>query len=83
MGWLGTVFVGAIVGLVGWQLHRRRARSSLSWWLALGMTALAAVTAKLAGNLSGLFYDGQMLEWLASVLSAIVAITALNWAADR
>jgi len=76
MGWFGTLFVGAVVGLFGWKLHRARDRFRL--WLAVVLGATGATIAKLAGNLSGAFYDGQTLEWLASVLAAILAVALLG-----
>jgi hypothetical protein len=83
MGWFGTIFVGAVVGLSGWRLHRQRGRRGFQVWLAVVLAAAAAVAAKLAGNLTGIFYDGQTLEWLVSVLAAIAAVTALGWWAGR
>jgi uncharacterized membrane protein YeaQ/YmgE (transglycosylase-associated protein family) len=76
MGWFGTAFVGAVVGLFGWKFHRARDRFRL--WLAVVLGATGATIAKLAGNLSGAFYDGQTLEWLASVLAAICAVLLLG-----
>ena len=76
MGWFGTAFVGAVIGLFGWKLHRARDRFRL--WHAVALGAAAAIVAKLAGNLSGAFYDGQTLEWLASVLVAIFAVAVLG-----
>jgi len=76
MGWFGTAFVGAVIGLFGWKLHRARDRFRL--WHAVALGAAAATVAKLAGNLSGAFYDGQTLEWLVSVLVAIFAVAVLG-----
>lgn len=76
MGWFGTAFVGAVVGLFGWKFHRARDRFRL--WLSIAIGAAGAIIAKLAGNLSGAFYDGQTLEWLASVLAAIGAVALLG-----
>jgi uncharacterized membrane protein YeaQ/YmgE (transglycosylase-associated protein family) len=76
MGWFGTAFVGAVVGLFGWKFHRARDRFRL--WLAVVLGATGATIAKLAGNLSGAFYDGQTLEWLASVLAAMFAVMLLG-----
>jgi hypothetical protein len=81
MGWLGTALVGAAVGWFGWRWHPMRAGFQV--WLALAASALAACAAKLAGNLSGLFYDGQTLEWLVSVLAAIAAVLLLGRRATR
>ena len=83
MGWVGTIFLGAVVGLSGWWLQRPRARADMRLWLVVVLAAAAAVIAKLAGNLTGLFYDGQTLEWLATVLAAIATVTVLGSVAAR
>lgn len=80
MGWAGTLFVGAVVGLAGWRLHPARRR--LRWWLMLLAGAAVALLAKYAGDMVGLFDDGDSLEWLASVLAAIVVVIVLG-IADR
>ncbi len=81
MGWLGTVFIGAVIGWFGWKWHP--AHGLFKGWTAVVASAAGACLAKLAGNLSGLFYDGQTLEWLASVLVAIAVVAVLGWAATR
>jgi uncharacterized membrane protein YeaQ/YmgE (transglycosylase-associated protein family) len=83
MGWIGTIFVGAVVGLSGWWLQRPRVRAGMRLWLAVVLAAAAAVIAKLAGNLTGFFYDGQTLEWLAIALAAIATVTVLGSVAAR
>jgi hypothetical protein len=83
MGWIGTIFLGAVVGLSGWWLQRPRVRADLRLWLVVVSAAAAAVIAKLAGNLTGFFYDGQTLEWLATVLAAIATVTVLGSVAAR
>ncbi len=83
MGWIGTIFLGAVVGLSGWWLQRPRARAGMRLWLVVVLAAAAAVVAKLAGNLTGFFYDGQTLEWLATVLAAIATVTVLGSVAAR
>jgi len=50
MGWFGTAFVGAVIGLFGWKFHRARDRFRL--WLAVVLGATGATIAKLAGNLN-------------------------------
>jgi hypothetical protein len=46
--------------------------------IAAGVAACAALVVKLAGNASGAFSDGQSLEWLATVLAAILAVAVLG-----
>lgn len=81
MGWLGTAFIGAVIGWFGWQWHP--AREMFKRWMAIAASVGGACLAKLAGNLSGLFYDGQTLEWLASVLVAVAVVILLGRVATR
>jgi len=83
MGWVGTIFLGAVVGLSGWWLQRPRSRADMRLWLVVVLAAAAAAIAKLAGNLTGFFYDGQTLEWLATVLAAIATVTVWGRVAAR
>ena len=76
MGWLGIGWVGAVVGLVGWRLQPERA--GRRWWWSVLAGALAAVLAKMAGNVVGLFGDGDTLEWFISVGVAIAAVACLT-----
>jgi hypothetical protein len=36
---------------------------------------VAAMVAKMLGNVTGAFHDGDSLEWLACALLALVAVT--------
>jgi hypothetical protein len=82
MGWPGILFLGLVVGVVGWWLHplRRMGRTGTQpagrIWVAALAGVLAAVVAKMLGDLIGVFHDGDSLEWLACVLFALVAVTA-------
>ena len=77
MGWLGTLFVGAIVGWTGWGMHNGW-RYLANGWLAALIAAVLALMVKMLGNITGLFVDGSALEWLSSVLGAIIAISLFN-----
>jgi len=87
MGWVGIVFLGFVVGLAAWWLHplrRSGAKRTGGFWLALVAAILGAVIAKMLGNLTGAFHDGDSLEWLACVLVALAAVTiAVGLAARR
>jgi uncharacterized membrane protein YeaQ/YmgE (transglycosylase-associated protein family) len=63
MGWSGIVALGIVVGLAGGWLHpmRRRARGGLA--LAVVAGVLGAALARAGGRVTGLFYDGELLEW--------------------
>ncbi|CAM2149865.1 GlsB/YeaQ/YmgE family stress response membrane protein [Pararobbsia alpina] len=51
--------------------------------VAAAVAACAALVVKLAGNASGAFSDGQSLEWLATVLAAILAVAILGRVSAR
>jgi hypothetical protein len=78
MGWPGIVFLGLVVGLAGWWLHPLRRLVSRPFgrlWAAGLAGMVAAMVAKMLGNITGAFHDGDSLEWLACVLLALVAVT--------
>ncbi len=80
MGWLGTLFVGAVVGLADWLMQGRRAPRG---WLRVPIAAVCALMAKMLGNITGLFDDGSTFEWLASVGVAIVVVLIFDAQAHR
>lgn len=51
---------------------RRLSRASL--WLAAAAGVLGAAAAKMAGNVAGLFYDGETLEWPVCTAAALLAV---------
>ncbi|RKP43958.1 hypothetical protein [Trinickia fusca] len=77
MGWPGIVFLGVAVGLFGWWLHPLRRASRIGVALAIVLGAVAASAAKMAGSVTGLFYDGGTLEWpvCTACALALVALT--------
>lgn len=83
MGWPGIVVLGLAVGLAGWWLHplRRAGRGGLLVALIAGVVAAAA--AKMAGNVSGLFLDGETLEWPVCTGLAILAAAVTVGLASR
>ncbi|WDD96204.1 hypothetical protein Bsp3421_006403 [Burkholderia sp. FERM BP-3421] len=78
MNWLGIVVLGIAVGLLGGWLHPSRRARRAPLWRAAAVGVLAAAAAKMAGNVSGFFYDGETLEWpvCAGVALLAVAVTA-------
>jgi hypothetical protein len=79
MGWLGTALLAAVVGFAGWRFHPNA--SSLGrprGVLTVAIAVVAALIVKLAGNASGAFVDGQTLEWLATVVAAIVVVALMG-----
>jgi uncharacterized membrane protein YeaQ/YmgE (transglycosylase-associated protein family) len=74
MGWLGIVVLGAVIGLSGWRLHPRYRATRMRGFVAVVIGVIAAAAAKMAGNLSGLFYDGGVLEWPLCTAAAFAAV---------
>jgi hypothetical protein len=86
MGWPGIVFLGLVVGLAGWWLHplRRLVSRPFGRLWAAGLAGMAAaMVAKMLGNITGAFHDGDSLEWLACALLALVAVTVTVGLAAR
>jgi uncharacterized membrane protein YeaQ/YmgE (transglycosylase-associated protein family) len=74
MGWVGIVVLGAAIGLAGGWLHPLRRTSRARWWMTLLVGILAAVVARMAGNIVGLFHDGDTLEWPVCTGVALIAV---------
>ncbi|AAU46608.1 hypothetical protein BMAA0506 [Burkholderia mallei ATCC 23344] len=74
MNWFGIVVLGFAVGLLGWALNPLRRLSRASLWLAAAAGVLGAAAAKMAGNVAGLFYDGETLEWPVCTAAALLAV---------
>jgi uncharacterized membrane protein YeaQ/YmgE (transglycosylase-associated protein family) len=76
MGWSGIVVVGVAVGLAGWWLHPLRRRSGARLWMAILAGVLGAALARMAGNVTTLFHDGDTLEWPVCTAVALAAVAA-------
>ena len=77
MGWPGIVVLGAAIGIAGWWLHplRRLNRSSRArLWVAVLAGIVGASVARMAGNVIGLFHDGETLEWPVCTAIAMIAV---------
>ncbi|AOK51684.1 hypothetical protein DF107_29375 [Burkholderia stagnalis] len=74
MNWFGIVVLGTAVGLLGRGLHPLRRAGRPAWWVAVLVGIAGAAAAKMAGNLSGLFYDGETLEWPVCTGVAFLAV---------
>jgi hypothetical protein len=89
MGWIGIVLLGAVTGVASWWLHplRRAGRVGNSpvarIWMALAAGVAAAALARMLGNITGAFHDGDTLEWLACVLFAFIVVTTTVGLAAR
>ncbi len=74
MGWPGMVVLGVAIGLAGWWLHPLRRSSRARWWISLLAGVLGAGVARMAGNVTGLFHDGDTLEWPVCAAVALIAV---------
>jgi uncharacterized membrane protein YeaQ/YmgE (transglycosylase-associated protein family) len=77
MGWPGIVILGLVVGCAGWWLHPLRGTGRNGLALAAMAGVLGAALAKAAGRATGLFYDGELLEWPLCTLFALVFVTVI------
>ncbi|NKJ46766.1 hypothetical protein CIC12_08430 [Burkholderia sp. SG-MS1] len=76
MGWPGIIVLGVAIGLAGWWLHPLRRASRARWWMALLAGVLGTSVARMAGNVTGLFHDGDTLEWPVCTAIAVIAVAA-------
>ncbi len=83
MGWPGLIVLGIVVGLAGWRLHPFYRASRVRWFVAVGVGVVAAAAAKMAGNVSGLFYDGGVFEWPVCTAVAFIAVAVTVGLAAR
>ncbi|MBT2795235.1 hypothetical protein [Paraburkholderia strydomiana] len=86
MGWPGIVVLGAAIGIAGWWLHplRRLNRSSRArLWVAVLAGIVGASVARMAGNVIGLFHDGETLEWPVCTAIAMIAVAVTVGALSR
>jgi uncharacterized membrane protein YeaQ/YmgE (transglycosylase-associated protein family) len=74
MGWTGIVVLGIVVGVAGQWLHPMRKRARGGLLLAVVAGVLGAVLARVAGRATGLFYDGELLEWPLCTALALVFV---------
>lgn len=84
MGWPGLIVLGIVVGLAGWRLHPRYRAGRLRWFVAVAVGVVAAGVAKMAGSITGLFYDGGVLEWPVCTGAALLAVAlTVSFASGR
>ncbi|MBU6488859.1 MAG: hypothetical protein KGQ57_13720 [Burkholderiales bacterium] len=83
MDWPGVIVLGLAVGLAGWWLHPLRRSRGARLSIALLAGVAAAATAKMAGNVSGLFHDGETLEWPVCTGLALIAVAVTAGLSSR
>jgi uncharacterized membrane protein YeaQ/YmgE (transglycosylase-associated protein family) len=82
MGWIGLIFLGAVIGAAGWWLHPLRRATGRTGamsriWTAIVAGVLATVVARMLGNIIDIYHDGDTLEWFACAGFALVVVTVV------
>ncbi|CAG9183020.1 GlsB/YeaQ/YmgE family stress response membrane protein [Cupriavidus pinatubonensis] len=72
MAFLGTVFVGLIVGLIARAI--KPGDDKMGWIMTILLGILGSVVAGFVGRSMGWYQPGQPAGWIASVLGAIVLL---------
>lgn len=72
MAFLGTVFVGLIVGLIARAI--KPGDDSMGWIMTAILGILGSVVAGYVGRAAGWYQPGQPAGWIASVVGAIVLL---------
>ncbi|WP_035883044.1 GlsB/YeaQ/YmgE family stress response membrane protein [Cupriavidus metallidurans] len=72
MAFLGTVFVGLIVGLIARAI--KPGDDKMGWIMTVILGILGSVAAGYVGRALGMYQPGQPAGWIASVLGAIVLL---------
>jgi uncharacterized membrane protein YeaQ/YmgE (transglycosylase-associated protein family) len=72
MAFIGTVFVGLIVGLIARAV--KPGDDKLGWIMTIILGILGSVVAGYVGRALGWYQPGEPVGWIASVVGAIVLL---------
>ena len=72
MAFIGTLFVGLIVGLIARAI--KPGEDKMGWFMTIVLGILGSVVAAFAGRAMGFYQPGQPAGWIASVIGAIVLL---------
>ncbi|KAI3591462.1 putative membrane protein [Cupriavidus sp. U2] len=72
MAFLGTVFVGLIVGLIARAI--KPGDDKMSWIMTIVLGVLGALLAGYVGRAMGFYRAGEPVGWIASIIGAIVLL---------
>jgi hypothetical protein len=75
MGFLAFLLIGGVSGASAWIFYPGRASGSkpLKLFLACFLGFIAAASSSYAGQYTGFFQSGQMLEWLSAIFASCLA----------
>ncbi|SCU74782.1 conserved membrane hypothetical protein [Cupriavidus necator] len=72
MAFIGTVFVGLIVGLIARAV--KPGDDKMGWIMTIVLGVLGSLAAGYFGRAMGWYLPGQPAGWIASVIGAIVLL---------
>lgn len=72
MGWLGTIIVGFIVGVLAKVLHP--GNDNLGFIMTTVLGILGALVAGWVGQAAGWYQAGQPAGWIASTIFAVIIL---------
>ncbi|WP_423199527.1 MULTISPECIES: GlsB/YeaQ/YmgE family stress response membrane protein [unclassified Cupriavidus] len=72
MAFLGTVFVGLVVGLIARAI--KPGDDKMGWIMTILLGVLGAVVAGYVGRAAGWYQPGQAAGWIASIVGAIILL---------
>ncbi|EYS97203.1 transglycosylase [Cupriavidus sp. SK-4] len=72
MAFIGTVFVGLIVGLIARAV--KPGDDKMGWIMTIVLGVLGSLAAGYVGRAMGWYQPGQPAGWIASVIGAIVLL---------
>ena len=72
MGWLGTIIVGFIVGVLAKVLHP--GSDNLGFIMTTVLGILGALVAGWVGQAAGWYQAGQPAGWIASTIFAVIIL---------
>ncbi|PLP97136.1 GlsB/YeaQ/YmgE family stress response membrane protein [Cupriavidus pauculus] len=72
MAFLGTVFVGLIVGLLARAI--KPGDDKMGWIMTIILGVLGALLAGYMGRAMGFYRAGEPVGWIASIIGAIVLL---------
>ncbi|QET05683.1 MULTISPECIES: GlsB/YeaQ/YmgE family stress response membrane protein [Cupriavidus] len=72
MAFLGTVFVGLVVGLIARAI--KPGDDKMGWIMTILLGVLGSIVAGYVGRAAGWYLPGEPAGWIASVVGAIVLL---------
>ncbi|MFJ5382157.1 GlsB/YeaQ/YmgE family stress response membrane protein [Cupriavidus sp. CER94] len=72
MAFLGTVFVGLIVGLIARAI--KPGDDKMGWIMTIVLGVLGALLAGYVGRAMGFYRAGEPVGWIASIIGAIILL---------